>query len=94
MITFWWARCGLGWGNIPRPLKVSVDTLKRFAQRITRLYEQDADEDRIGGHVWHWCRWVRAGVTLQLKPFKVWGHREKFPLYPLIFSQLSPQFFY
>ncbi len=37
-------------------LKVYVDTLKRFVQRITRLYEQGAevgsvraDEDRIGG---------------------------------------------
>ncbi len=58
-------------------LKISVDTLKRFAQRITLLYEQGAEvgsvragEDRIGEYVRHWCRWVRAGVALQIKSFK------------------------
>ncbi len=59
-------------------LKVSVDTLKHFANRIIQLYEQGAevgsvraDEDRIGEYVWHWCpserrcragRWAKLGV--------------------------------
>ncbi len=52
-------------------LKVSGNTLKRFAQRITQLYEQGADYVRIGKYVRHWLKWVRAGVALQIKPFKV-----------------------
>ncbi len=43
-------------------LKVSVETLKRFAQRITRLYEQGVDSKCIGEYVRHWYRWTRAGV--------------------------------
>ncbi len=48
-------------------------------------------------YVRHWCpserrcragRWVRAGVALQSKPFKVWGYRGggKFSLHPLAYS--------
>ncbi len=51
-------------------LKVSVDTLKHFALRITQLYEQGADEDRIGEYVRNWHKWVRAGVKLQSMVFK------------------------
>ncbi len=67
-------------------LKVSVETLKHFALRIIQLYEQCAVEDRIGECVWHWLRWVKAGVALQHKPFKVWGHRGKLLLHPLLFT--------
>ncbi len=65
------------WGGVIyfRLLKVYVDTLKHFAQRVSRLYEQGADEDRIGEYVRHWYRWVSASVALQLKPLKVWRHR-------------------
>ncbi len=59
----------MGWGNILDLLKVSVDTLKHFAQRITQLYEQGAevgsvraDEDRIGEYVRHWLKCVRSGL--------------------------------
>ncbi len=39
------------WGGVIyfRLLKVSGEALKRFAQRVSQLYEQGADEDRIGG---------------------------------------------
>ncbi len=67
--------------------------MKRFTQRISPLYEQGAevgsvraDEARIGEYVRRWCRWVSAGVILQSMPFKVWGHREKSPLLPHLFS--------
>ncbi len=46
-------RCGLGWGNILQPLESISETLKHFANHITQLYEQGADEDRIGEYVWH-----------------------------------------
>ncbi len=76
----------LGYFLKPGILRVAWETLKRFAQRIIQLYEQGADEVRIGEYVRHWCRWVSAGVALQLKPFKVWGHRKNFPLHPLLFT--------
>ncbi len=63
-------------------LKVSVETLKHFALRIIQLYEQGAYEDRIGEYVKHWCRWVKAGVGLQLKPFKVWREQGEIPSAP------------
>ncbi len=70
-------------------LKVSVDTLKRFTQHISQLYEQGAevgsvraDEDRIGEYVRLWLRWVRAGVVLQLNPSKVWNAGGKSPSTP------------
>ena len=59
-------------------LSVAVITIERFKERIARLYEQSADYVRIGEYVRHWCRWVRAGVALQLKPIKVWGHSQLF----------------
>ncbi len=43
-------------------LKVSVDTLKHFALRVSRLYEQGADIVRIREYVRHWYRWVRFGL--------------------------------
>ena len=50
-------------------LKVSVDTMKRFTQRISQLYEQGAevgsvraDSVRIVKYVMHWLKWVRTGV--------------------------------
>ncbi len=77
-------------------LKVSVDILKHFALRISQLYEQGAevgsvraDEDRIGEYVRYWCRWVREGVALHLKPFKVWERRGVFLLHPLLYSFIS-----
>ncbi len=63
-------------------LKVSVDILKYFAQRVSQLYEQGADEDCIGEYVRHWSRWVRSGVRLQYMAFKVGGSRMEIPPAP------------
>ncbi len=52
-------------------MKVSVEKLKHFAQRITQLYEQGADEERIGDYVRNWHKWVRAGVKLQSMVFEL-----------------------
>ncbi len=43
----------------------SLNITKRFTDRIFQLYEQGADEVRIGEYVRHWLRWVCAGVALQ-----------------------------
>jgi RNA-directed DNA polymerase len=40
----------------PGILGVAQEILQRFTQRITRLYEQGEDEDRIGEYVRHWCK--------------------------------------
>ncbi len=41
---------------------MSRGTFERFAERITRLYEQGADCLRIGEYVKHWFKWVRTGI--------------------------------
>jgi hypothetical protein len=86
----------LGYFLKPGILRVAWETLQRFTQRISQLYEQGAevgsvraDEDRIGEYVRHWLRWVWAGVALQLKPFKVWGHRKKSTSYCQLFVRLK-----
>ena len=51
----------LGYLLKPEMVNVSISTLKRFAKRITQLYEQGADYLRIGEYVRHWLKWVRSG---------------------------------
>ena len=36
--------------------------MQRFVERITRLYEQGADEIRIGKYVRRWLIWLTTGV--------------------------------
>jgi hypothetical protein len=42
---------------------VAAATMQKFAKRIDRLYEQGADEIRIGKYVRRWCVWVRSGLN-------------------------------
>ncbi len=48
----------LGYFLKPDELTVSDQTVKRFAKRIARLYEQDADSVRIGQYVLKWGLWA------------------------------------
>ena len=41
---------------------VAMQTVQRCVERITRLYEQGADEIRIGDYVRRWWTWVRSGL--------------------------------
>ena len=41
---------------------VAQQTLDRFVERVDRLYEQGADQVRIGKYVQRWRRWVASGV--------------------------------
>ncbi|MCP4107624.1 MAG: reverse transcriptase [Desulfobacteraceae bacterium] len=41
---------------------VAVKTVERFAERVSRLYEQGADSERIGEYARRWVRWVRSGI--------------------------------
>jgi hypothetical protein len=52
----------LGYFLKPEMVNVSISTLKRFALRISLLYEQSADIVSIGEYVRHWLKWVRSGV--------------------------------
>jgi len=49
----------IGSGGI---IGVAVQTLARFRERTTRLYEQGALPERIGKYVRRWRRWLRAGL--------------------------------
>ncbi|NET68722.1 MAG: hypothetical protein F6K63_31745 [Moorea sp. SIO1G6] len=37
-------------------------TVERMVDKVARLYEQGADEQRIETYLNHWWRWVRSGV--------------------------------
>jgi hypothetical protein len=43
-------------------LSVAVITIERFKERITRLYEQGANINRIGQYVLKWVQWTCAGI--------------------------------
>ncbi len=55
------------WGGVDilQPLESISETLKHFANNITQLYEQCADEERIWEQVSGWFRWTKTGVSLQ-----------------------------
>ncbi len=40
---------------------MAVNTIERFALRVSQLYEQGAEYVRIGEYVRRWFRWVRFG---------------------------------
>jgi len=54
----------LGYRFSSSGLSPAPRTIKRFEERMARLYEQGADASRIGAYARHWWRWVEAGVTL------------------------------
>jgi hypothetical protein len=52
----------LGYTFAPSGLGVAAKTVERFAERVSRLYEQGADSGRIGEYVRRWLSWVQAGL--------------------------------
>jgi RNA-directed DNA polymerase len=48
-------------------LSVAGKTIERFKERISRLYEQGADINRIGQYVLKWLQWTRTGIHESLK---------------------------
>ncbi|MGO9621672.1 MAG: magnesium chelatase domain-containing protein [Desulfobaccales bacterium] len=52
----------LGYHFLPGRLSVAYPSFRRLTERLTRLYEQDADR-RVGQYVWRWMRWACAGVN-------------------------------
>ncbi|MDM8517583.1 reverse transcriptase/maturase family protein [Desulfobacterales bacterium HSG16] len=52
----------LGYFLKPGMLTASIETLRKYAERIARLYEQGADEIRIGQYVRRWFSWLKGGL--------------------------------
>jgi hypothetical protein len=42
------------------PLAPSAVSLARKTEKIARLYEQGASQERIGRYETHWARWLRS----------------------------------
>jgi RNA-directed DNA polymerase len=54
----------LGYRFSRRGLSIAPQTTERFKVRMARLYEQGADELRLGLYARRWWRWANAGVSL------------------------------
>ena len=54
----------LGYWFSPQGVAVAGKTVDRMAEKVLRLYEQGADDSRIGTYLRHWVWWVRTGVKL------------------------------
>ena len=52
----------LGYHHTRAGCMPAQDTIKRFRQRLTQLYEQGASNNRIGAYEIRWWRWVCAGL--------------------------------
>ncbi|NEP54939.1 MAG: hypothetical protein F6K65_41630 [Moorea sp. SIO3C2] len=52
----------LGYWFSPQGLGVAKKTVERMVDKVFRLYEQGADQQRIETYLNHWWRWVRSGV--------------------------------
>ncbi len=61
----------LGYRIHPGRLGVAKKTAERFAERVTRLYEQGAGVYRIGEYVRRWWIWVKSGLRHFLAMFAV-----------------------
>jgi hypothetical protein len=54
----------LGYWFSPEGLGITLKSVERMLDRVTRLYEQGAGDYRIEDYVRHWWRWVRCGVRM------------------------------
>jgi hypothetical protein len=52
----------LGYRFEPRGLGLALGTVKRFKERLALLYEQGADEHRIGQYVWRFKGWATSAL--------------------------------
>ena len=52
----------LGYWFSPDGLSIALKTVERMLDKVSRLYEQGADEFRIETYLQHWWQWVRSGV--------------------------------
>lgn len=68
----------LGYQHTLAGCRPAQDTRRRFLRRLTRPYEQDADNQRIGAYQERWWRWVCGGCLetscLSNSRAQGWGH--------------------
>jgi len=53
----------LGYFFSRQGFRIAKKTIERMLDKVSRLYEQGADERRIEEYVKRWCQWVRGGVV-------------------------------
>ncbi len=53
----------LGYWFLPQGLAVAKKTVNRMRSKVSRLYEQGANQVRIETYLRRWWQWVRTGVT-------------------------------
>ena len=53
----------LGYWFSPQGLGVAKKTVHRMRSKVSRLYEQGADDSRIEAYLNRWWQWVRTGVS-------------------------------
>ncbi len=63
----------LGYRLEPGRLMVSRPAFQKLAERISRLYEQGADDLRVGQYARRWIQWAGAGLgkTLDLLKHRI-----------------------
>ena len=70
----------LGYHHTRAGLTPATDTIKRFRQRLTQLYEQGVGIAHIGAYEIRWWRWVCSGLpgcqVLVTKQTMTEGHPE------------------
>jgi len=54
----------LGFTFSPSGIGVACQTIGRFADHLSLLYEQGADTISIGAYVQRWMRWVRSAMEM------------------------------
>ena len=63
----------LGYHFEPGSLTPSNHTVKKHVERISRLYEQGAEKNRIRQYVRRWVIWLQAGVVSLTPPCPSWS---------------------
>ncbi len=61
----------LGYWFSPQGLGVAKKTVDRMLEKVSRLYEQGANQVRIEAYLRRWWQWVRTGVNNYYLPLSV-----------------------
>lgn len=63
----------LGYFLKPGYVGMAETTITRFSERITRLYEQGADNDRVREYVNRWVSWSARGWLFLCPAYRIVG---------------------
>ncbi len=65
----------LGYRIVKEKLSIAKTSFARLGANISRLYEQQASNERLGKYLKNWLRWEKGGVDNLIAPIIVNGHR-------------------